>query len=272
VGSPYVIDLSVGVVPHFTTSSQITSLWSTNGIAHVVKHGTTAANSQMYALPLSAHNTYAPQTLQRIITPAINTPNCSEYKRVIVSYQNRLGAGEFALTPEPFTLFYRIKGIRDNTGEWTSIKKDGDISGTTGSSRIQFMLEFGTIGWFGMPARIFGLTILYDDTDTVMDSHYQPSMTQSNAINKRFAWRFAVAFGGLVPALRIQLFDAVRGDLLVDEATDETYGVWEKSVDDGDSWSAYDTADKINETTYIRYTPASLGDTIKVRAVLTQQV
>ena len=59
------------------------------------------------------------------------------------------------------------------------------------------------------------------------------------------------------------------GDILVDEYTNGTDGTWEKTTD-GVSWGAYNTTDKANETTYIRYTPASLGDNIKVRAVLTQ--
>ena len=50
---------------HFNTASQVTSVWSENGIAHIVKHGTTAALCQMYALPLSAHWTYASSTNQR---------------------------------------------------------------------------------------------------------------------------------------------------------------------------------------------------------------
>jgi hypothetical protein len=40
---------------HFNTASQVTSVWSENGIAHIVKHGATAALCQMYALPLGAH-------------------------------------------------------------------------------------------------------------------------------------------------------------------------------------------------------------------------
>ena len=131
------------------------------------------------------------------------------------------------------------------------------------------MIEFDTIGWTCVPARIMSLTVVYDDTSTVTDSHYQPSMTKSDATSKIFAWRFATAFGSTVPTLRIRLYDAVSGDILVDEYTNGTDGTWEKTTD-GVSWGAYNTTDKANETTYIRYTPASLGANIKVRAVLTQ--
>lgn len=74
-----------------------------------------------------------------------------------------------------------------------------------------------------------------------------------------------------MPTLRIRLYDAVSGNELVDEASDSQVGSWQKSTDDGDTWGAYNTTDKANETTYIRFTPAVLADDIKVRALLTQE-
>ncbi len=268
-GSAYVIDLNSSTFPHFTTSSQPTTIWSENGIAHIVKHGATAALCQMYALPLSAHWSTAQTTNQRIITPALYTPDCEKFLRVIVSDQNRMGSGEFSITPEAFKLYFRTKGIDYNTGEWTLIDKVGDLSGLSSSRFIQFMFEFVTIGLTCIPSRIMSLTVVYDDTATKTDSHYQPSVAKSNPTNKQFAWRFAVAFGGTVPTLRIRLYNAVSGDLLLDDYTAGGYGIWEKSTD-GSTWGAYDTIDKGNETTYIRYTPLSLGDNITVRSVLTQ--
>ncbi len=61
----------------------------------------------------------------------------------------------------------------------------------------------------------------------------------------------------------------MTNDILVDDYTTSSTGTWEKSTN-GTSWGSYNTTDKGNDTTYIRYTPASLGDNIKVRAVLTQ--
>lgn len=268
-GSAYVIDLNPNTFPHFTTSSQPTTIWSENGIAHIVKHGATAALCQMYALPLSAHWTTASTTNQRIITPALYTPDCEKFLRVVVADQNRMGSGEFSITPESFRLFFRTKGIDLNTGAWTLVNKVGDLSGLSGSRFIQFMFEFVTIGLTCIPSRIMSLTVVYDDTAGKTDSHYQPSMSKSVPASKQFAWRFAVAFGGTVPTLRIRLYDALSGDLLLDDYTTGVGGTWEKTTD-GSTWGAYNTTDKGNETTYIRFTPASLGDNIKVRAVLTQ--
>lgn len=59
-------------------------------------------------------------------------------------------------------------------------------------------------------------------------------------------------------------------DLLWDDYTTGTKGIWEKTVDGGATgWTNYNTDDKTNEITYIRYVPTSLPDNIKVRALLT---
>jgi hypothetical protein len=269
-GSAYVIDWNSYTIPHFNTNSQVSSLWSENGIAHIVKHGTTTALSQLYALPLSAHATYASTTDQKVITPALYTPNCNQFRNIFVSHDDALGTGEFSLNTEPFYTYFRVSGIDDNTGEWTLINPTGDLTGIAGASRIQFMFTFATIGTFCIPARIMGLTVVYDDTAIATDSHHQPSAGLSNVVNKQFVWRFATAFGGTVPTLRVRLYNATTDTLLVDDTTTSTNGgTWEKSTD-GSSWGAYNTTDKGNETTYIRYTPPALGDNLKVRAVLTQ--
>ena len=270
-GSAYVIDWNSYTIPHFNTASQVISLWSENGIAHIVKHGVTTALSQMYALPLSAHWTYAATTNQRVITPSLYTPDCVQFRSVAFSHDDALGTSEFSMNTEAFRVYVRISGIDGNTGEWTLVDADGDLAGLSGAPRIQFMFEFSTIGVFCIPARIMSLTVIYDDTATTTDSHYQPSIGLSNTTSKRFAWRFSTAFGGTVPTLRIRLYNALTNDLLLNDYTTSTNsGTWEKSTNSGGAWGAYNTTDKGNETTYIRYTPASLGDNIKVRAVLTQ--
>ncbi len=270
-GSDYVIDWNSYTTPHFNTGSQVVSLWSENGIAHVVRNGTTSALSQMYSLPLSAHWTYAAVTNQQVITPALYTPDCAQFRNIAITHDDRLGSGEFTINTEPYRIYFRTKGIINNTGEWTLVDPDGDLTGLVGAQRIQFMFEFSTIGTFCIPARLMSLVVVYDDTATTTDSHYQPSMGLSNPSNKQFTWRFATAFGGTVPTLRIRLYNALTNELLVDDYTTSTdSGTWAKSTNSGSAWGAYNTTDKGNETTYIRYTPASLGDTIKVRAVLTQ--
>lgn len=130
------------------------------------------------------------------------------------------------------------------------------------------MFEFKTISATCLPSRIYSICVTYNDLTT--DSHYQLSAGLSDLVNKRFAWRFSTSFGSTVPAMRVRLYDAVSGGSLIDDNTSTPTGTFEKSTNGGSSWSTYDSNDKTNETTYIRYTPLSLGDNIKVRALLTQ--
>jgi hypothetical protein len=130
------------------------------------------------------------------------------------------------------------------------------------------MVEFRIIGLFGVPARLYGLVCTYEDAST--DTHYQISVKNSNRTSKVFAWRFATAFGSTVPTLTVRLYNAVTGSLLLTDTTvTQASGTFEKTMD-GTTWSVYNTTDKGNETTYIRYTPTVLGDNISVTAVLSQ--
>ena len=69
--------------------------------------------------------------------------------------------------------------------------------------------------------------------------------------------------------MSIKLYDAeAGGGALVTDTTSGPTGTWEKSTDGGSNWVVYNADDRANDTTYIRYTPASLTDGIRVRAVL----
>ena len=75
-----------------------------------------------------------------------------------------------------------------------------------------------------------------------------------------------------MPTLKVELFNAATGSSIVSDVTPPgESGTWEKSIDGGSSWTGYNTTDKTNEITYIRYTPAStIGGSTIVRALLTQ--
>ncbi len=260
---------------HFNTGSQLLSAdASANGIVHICRGGATAALNQMYALPFGAHWTYAyltsPANHQRIITPSLATTGCIKFDQVIICDDHYLGTGELKIPFESFRTYYRTTDINtDATSSWTLLGDDGDLSAITPANAIQFMFEFFTIGALCVPARLMRVVVTYEDGNT--DSHYQLSTTLSDTANERFAWRFATAFGGTVPTLKIELFNAETGaSLLTDTTSSSSNGTWEKSTDGGSNWTTYNTTDKANETTYIRYTPTSLTDDIRVRALLTQ--
>lgn len=256
-------------IVHPTINATVLSVWSEGGIAYLCRNGTAATTNQLYAVPLSAHWTYAGgSTNQRLMTPSLATPNALSLSRVYSNCARQLGSATLGLAPEPYRLYFRTTGITDDTGSWTLMDDSGVFSDPTPTTEIQFMFEFKVIGAFCIPARIHSVTVLYEDTTT--DSHYQPSVAFSSTTNSQFAWRFSTAFGGTVPTLYIALYDAVTGGLLDHDDSSTQAGTWEKSTDDGGAWGGYNASDKGNETTYIRYTPASIGSGIKVRALLSQ--
>ncbi|TXG77096.1 hypothetical protein E6Q11_03385 [Candidatus Dojkabacteria bacterium] len=248
------------------------TVWSQGGMAYLAGIGTAATTNLLYAIPTGADWQYASSTNCRIVTPEISTPNAYKYSKVITNAITVLGGATgqgIGVSPEPFRTYYRTSGISDNSGSWTLLDDTGNLASVNGASSIQFMYEFRTIGQNCVPARLLNTVVTYDDLST--DSHYQPSVTNSSASTKIFAWRFSTAFGGTVPTLRIRLYNAVTNGLLLDDdSASPTEGTWEKSTDGGSNWSSYNTTDKANETTYIRYTPTSIADNIKVRALLTQ--
>lgn len=260
-----------GVTPVPSMDGGPYSLWAVNGLVQVATIGTTAITNRVYTLPLGADWEYGSSTSCRIITPAIQTPNCDKFQRVYINNVRLLGGatGKNLGSPvEPFRTYYRTTGISDNSGSWTVLDDYGDLSGVAGTTNIQFMFEFRTIGLIGIPSKLLSVTVLYNDLST--DSHYQPSVANSSITTPYFAYRFATAWGSTVPTMRIRLYDAVSGGLLVDDNTASPSGTFQKSTDGGANWGVYSTSDKGNETTYVRYLPASLGSNIKVRALFTQ--
>ena len=262
--------LSSQAVVHFNTGSQLLSCDANNGVVHISRNGATAALNQLYALPIGAHWTYASTTNQRVISPSIDTTGCLKFDQLIVVNDKYLGTGELSLPTEPYRVYYRTANINVNaTSSWVLVDSSGDLSSVPPANAIQCMFEFFTIGSTCLPAKIMELVVTYEDGLT--DSHYQLSSSLSDITNERFAWRFYQRFGNTVPNLKVELFNATTGaSLFTDTTGAPANGVWEKTTNGGSSWSAYDSADVLNDITYIRYSPTSLTDGIAVRALLTQ--
>lgn len=234
-----------------------------------VKQGTVISNAHIYVLPFGADWDYASLTQGRLISPEIPTPNALKYYRVFVNNVRYIGDTKLGKVTEPIRLYARTANITtDESTGWTLIDETNDLSGFAGASSIQFAIEFKTIGESCLPTRVLGLNLSYEDNTT--DSHYALSLSKSSLASKIFAWWFRTAFGGTVPTLTVRLYNADTGGLLLtDNTATPTQGTFEKSTD-GTSWSAYNTTDRANATTYIRYTPTSLADNIKVQAYITQ--
>lgn len=253
-------------------SNQLTAFNYTDAGANrlfAVKQGTTVSTNHIYVMAFGADWDYAANTQGRLISPEIATPNVAKYYRVFMNNVRYLGDTQLGKPTEPFRVYARTANIStDETTGWTLIDETNDLSGFAGAASIQFAVEFRTIGESCLPSRILGLNLSYEDTAT--DSHYAVSVAKSNLASKIFAFWFKTAFGGTVPTLEINLYDADTGGLLLtDDSATPTAGTWEKTTD-GTTWTAYNTTDRANATTWIRYTPTSLADNIKVQAYLTQ--
>lgn len=254
-------------------SNQILPLVFTDAGANrlfVCKQGTTALNNQIYVMSFGADWEYAGTSQGRLISPEIPTANALKYYRIFVNEVRYLGSSTLGKPTEPYRVYARTANIQtDETTGWTLIDNTQDISGLAGASSIQFAIEFRTIGESCLPARVLGLNLSYEDNTT--DSHYALSVTKSSLTSKIFGWWFKTAFGTTVPTLYVRLYDADTGGLLLeDDTVASANGTFEKTTD-GSTWTAYNDTDRANDTTWIRYTPTSLADNIKVQAYLTQE-
>ena len=261
-----------GTTPHPTILVEGQTPWSEGGMLYLAGLGNTAATNILHAMPTSVDWTYASLTNQRAITPVFNTPNAINYVGSFTWRDSILGSDLLGKRTDAFRMYYRTVGIYDNSGSWNLISEPPDFSGIAGANQIQFMYEFRAITDYCIPSRIFGTGIIYNDSST--DTHFRFSGGFSSTTTKQFVFRFVTAFGAsygnVTPKLYIRLYDDVTGALLIsDDTVSAASGTWAKGTSDGAPSGAYNTTDKTNETTYIGYTPTSLGTNIKVRAVLT---
>lgn len=253
-----------GAVDAFFNPAALT-MWTEDGILFAMPNIVTTGLNWFGVLPAGADGYYAAQSGQRVITPKMATPGATKLYRLYVQTSHYSGAFNLGYTPEPIRTFYRTSGIDDDSGTWTETIS-GDLSGATPGTHIQAKLELEVLGELCVPRKVFAVSATYEDSTSL--SNYLPSADLSSKATKTFAWKFRTAFGSTVPALRIRLYNAITGSLLDDDDSVTQSGTWEKSTN-GTTWAAYNTTDKANETTFIRFTPASIPDNIQVRAIIT---
>lgn len=243
--------------------------WIEDGMMYLFRFGTTAQINMVYAVPIGCDWEFVGTTNSRIITPRILTPDAKNYIASFVSEDSVIGLDtgkNFGVRPEAHRIKYRTSGISDNTGAWQTIDNSGDISGVAGAAEIQFSFEFRMADHL-IPARILNVGVMYEDNN--MSDYWQGSSNVgTDLVNKRFGFRHAVAYGTTVPRLEIELYDAETGSSLGSDDSVTQAWTWEKSTNSGGAWGAYNSTDRANANTYIRVTPTSLADNIKVRAVI----
>jgi len=256
-----------GGVAHPAILASPFSIWSEAGILYLARVGTTAAINQLYTLPIGAHWNYSINNSELLVTPKFDISDSSKLYNLYVNDIERLGTDTFSLATEPYKMYYRTSGISDNSGSWNLLDDSGDLSGVSGTE-IQFAFSFKVIGTTCIPSRIMGLSLIYEDKST--DGHYQPSVANSSITSNIFAYRQSILWSSNIPNMRIRLYNAVTGSLILDDdITSSAYGTWEYSSNNGTSWNAWlNTADVVGN--YIRYTATSLPGSTRIKALLTQ--
>lgn len=246
-----------------------------NGVLYVLRSAfgnTGAVGTQVYAIPLGAHWDYAdgqgnPANQERLITQSIPTPDAAKLLRLYVSRPTLYGSEYIGVPYESVRMYVRTSGIADDSGNWIRII-NGDLSGVSPTSEIQVMLEFRIFGNVLVPAKVYGVSVVYEDTST--DDHFVPSVSHSNNGANQFAWKFDTRFHSPIN-LRVVLQDAETDAVLLNDYTDFSDGLFEKSTDNGQTWANWDSNELSNTTTYVRYTPPSLPPEILVSAKLTAE-
>jgi hypothetical protein len=260
---------SIPIVSNMTTTHNWIAMISLNGLTHVVKWGQNLVGyANIFSVPYASHWEYSTSTGEVAISPVINISNLDKFLRISIMDLTYLGIDPFVTVINRLRTYCRTSGIDDNSGSWVYIDDSGDLSNIDQSNQIQFKFEFQILGMnFNIPPRFIGFNLIYKEL--VTDEHYQLSVGKSDEDTKRFVWRFSTAFGVTVSTLRVRIYDNYTDNLLVDDNTSNPTGTFQKSVDNGFSWATYSSEDKTNETTYIRYKPLRLSDTVDVRPILT---
>lgn len=248
--------------------SAVATVWTEGGYMFAAPSIVTTGLNLMYVIPIAADGYYADTTLQYVITPKIATINATKLYKVYIQDLSVSGSNETGLLTETYNIYYRITGIDDNSGTWTELPLDGDISTEIPGEYIQFKIKFEVLGESCVPNRIYSIACVYEDSS--QDLHYEPSMTYSVANSRIFAWKQTIAWGSNIPDMEILIRNVANNNVeLVDSTDIQASGTFEYSTN-GSVWNAWDnTKDVVGY--YVRYTATTLPSNITVRVLLRQK-
>lgn len=248
----------------YTSSGTAPNTFVNNGIMHTVVGATT--NNYIYSIPLLADCMFAQANKQYVMTPKINTPGCTGFYGISVNRDEYTGSDVLGTTTDDIRTYFRTSGIDDDSGAWTLVPADCNISSISGpSNEIQIAICWNVMGIIGATPWIYGVNVGYEDGS--QDSHYLPSLILSSASLRQFSFMQAQQWYSNIPRMRILLYNAITNFLILDDdTTSSAYGTWQYSTD-GINWLAWDaTADAVGN--YIRYTANSLPASTQIRALL----
>ena len=222
---------------HFVTTGQ-PFIWVEDGWLFWIYNQITTANLNAFsAYPLAADLDFQAEVNNRIILPKITlgaTP--SRLYRVLTNCVQNIGDFTMGVNPDMYRVQVRTSGIDDNSGAWTTLDPDGDLSGINTSANIQFALQFRTAGVVMLPARVLSLALVYE-TEDALPSEYRWNYSDFNTSNGTFAWIQSALFGGSLTTHTIEIYRADTNALVLTQAsTGTTNGAFEYWT--GSAWAA----------------------------------
>lgn len=246
--STYLVNEFETLTPNFLSSRL--SAYYNDGIMFICRDLTTN-NNIIYTLPLEADAQFESTSSACIITPQLFTTSASAYTGIYVDSTDYFNTDRFSLPRQPYYLYYRTSGITDNSGLWSYLTPSSSMPAV--SESIQFKLTFSTLGYYSMPSRVHGITLVYSSSIPQQAvGNYDPITTQTNIASQIFAWRQSSLFLGNIPDLNISIYSG-SSLVLTDTVSGSLSGSWQYSSNSGSNWNSWDSTKNVLGN-YIRYT------------------
>ena len=209
--------------------------WAENGILYVIRVSASATYNQFYVFPIGADEENSLAANQVVMTPVIDTTNISAFSKFYMRLSKQGGTNNLGFTADPVYGYYRLTGISDNSGAWTEVDPDGDISELSpAGGSIQFMMKWNVVGNNFVFPKLYSVGLSYAD-DNDMPPYYRWYLADSDN-DAGIVGFIQVAESGYT-VLTIRYYKVSDDSLLLEQAssgTDDGYfEYW-----DGDSWEA----------------------------------
>jgi hypothetical protein len=237
------------------------------GILHVnISNASVAGYNHYYAIPVDCDSEHAIQANQLVILPKYGTPDCLAFHSAKVYTKNPCDDDTMRMPAGEVRLYYRTSGIDSNTGTWSRVPDNGDLSRISTADQIQFAFSWEILSITGVVPYVYSMDFCYEDGTT--DEHYFPSKEKTSLSGRMLVFRQCQKWNSAIPNLRIRIYNDDTGFLVMDDTVSASnYGDWAYSTD-GYSWSAWSSsADAVGN--WIRYTADSLPADMTIRVLLT---
>jgi hypothetical protein len=251
-----------------SVTNNIPFVWAEDGwLFYVFAQAVTTTINSMVAYPLAADLEFEAEVTNRIICPKIPLGAVpGRLYRALVNAVTNIGDNTMGVSPDMYLLEVRSSGIDDNTGSWTPVPQNGDLSGLGVPLNIQFAFRFRTAGVVMLPSRILSLALLYELADA-LPFMYRWNYVDFNTTNGTFGWVQSQLYGGALPVHTITIYRADTNiGVLTQASSGSTNGTFENW--NGSAWVAGIGADTVGRRR--RFVPtASLPASVDLYAFIT---